>query len=873
MSLPALSAIAAVPRTDLDVNRRAYDIGRLEERLAAARSRLPAEPDRPRSASFTASAQIIDMTSPRDQARVRKATANRAAQWESEAWRYFDDLPEIKAGARFKARTMSKLGLYPAVIVDPDSDPVSLDTPIDDAGTPVIEDLAVIQACNQALTRLGSGKGGISSILERWGGNGFVTGQGYLIGYADPTNLVTGETFGFYSTDELRINDRGRWAIAESPDAKPDEWVVLPETDTVVVRIWNQHYRYSQMPDSSVRGVLDLCENLLFLQNMGLGTAMARMNAGILFLPTGMLKNKQPVDGDGTHGESLRDPVVQDILDHIMTPIGNPRSAAVAAPVIITADPDDIEKVKHLSFSREFDAIADAREKDLIIRLANGVDLPAEVLLGMAASNHWSAWLIDDQTFRSYIQPDVNEFVNAVTMGYYQPALLAAGMAPDLVRRMCLWYDRTDLVGDPDEGDRVFKAVEAGLVGDQPARRRLGFSEAEAPTDEDIARRVLLHGRAPAAADVAADVAVTDATGPGAIPATDPNAQQADVITAAAARDRRKKLAAMSARWTARDAAVMNRTLGQADTAMSRALDRAGAKLRTMAAKAGPSLAASLDGVRNREVAARLGEHVVTASLDVGTDTLLEGSFDELAYRYRIQLARAQAATLNDLRDLGLDESDCEEVAAQQEDDRNKAAALLLAGLLALASKRLFATNVTAEPANMIGEIDAHLSVPASLVRYTNSVAGGAPADATQTPGGAVLVPAPGTPGGPASRPGKGMATTPTGGSSAPSATDGREPAGGVTGGPTVSEPLTKLGIVTNAFVWVYGDPSDRTRNFEPHAELDGVEFADWTSPEIANTDSWPEFGYFFPGDHDGCLCDVERVLADDGQSDTGDEG
>ena len=78
---------------------------------------------------------------------------------------------------------------------------------------------------------------------------------------------------------------------------------------------------------------------------------------------------------------------------------------------------------------------------------------------------------------------------------------------------------------------------------------------------------------------------------------------------------------------------------------------------------------------------------------------------------------------------------------------------------------------------------------------------------------------------------------------------------GGVATGSTIGGMLTTAGAVTNEYEWVHG-PSGKP--FEPHEELDGVEFSSFTDPALANPDpSFPKNNYFLPGDHIGCLCDV----------------
>lgn len=811
----------AAPTDGADtISARAYDLGRKEGRIAEARSINSREGAK--TASFTAAARVIDLHSESEQARIKKLSgASGVERWQNEAWGYYDALGELKYGARFKGRSLSKVRLVPAIQLGPDSNPIPLadleNLREENASIPVVG-ADTIRQCEDAMTRLAAGQGH-GGLLNRWGENGFVVGEGYLVGYRDDTS-TTGETFIMASTDELRVDDRGRWCLVGDPDEKPGDWVRLDD-NSIMVRIWNRHARYANLADSSVRGVLDVCEQLLLLSNEQLGAGMSRMNNGIVIFPNTMVKNRRAPEGDATDGEAQRDPVIEDIQNHIITPIGNPRSAAAAAPFIMTGDPDDVDKVKHLKFDRAFDKIADERIDKLIIRMANGVDLPAAILTGLADVNHWTGWLIDDMTFRAHIQPDTIEFCGALTSGYYQPLLLAGGVDPALVRQLVIWYDATDLVGDPDEQDRAFKAVEMGLLGDSPARRRLGYGEEERPTEEDIARRVILKGRVQEqvnAADLPAGVTESEpaAIAPGSTTPT-VEGEGAPGAVAAAGTPSRRRLDALSRSWAKKDQALRNRLLAQADAAMLRTLDRAGARLRTKAIKASAAHADLVGHAANRDVAALLGPGVVTASLGISTEELLDGSFDDLVARFRAQTARVQATILADLEDLGLDEEASALLAARQAEDRDRGATALSLAMVGLATSRLFSPSPNAPP---VGEHDTNLTVPFGLLRSALSTAGGA--TGTPTAGGAFRSPI------------------------------DDSISGEVAMGDSTVEALDALGYSIPAWSWETGAP---TRPFEPHQALDGTEFSDWDADELINDEGWPDFTHYFPGDHDGCEC------------------
>ncbi len=94
----------------------------------------------------------------------------------------------------------------------------------------------------------------------------------------------------------------------------------------------------------------------------------------------------------------------------------------------------------------------------------------------------------------------------------------------------------------------------------------------------------------------------------------------------------------------------------------------------------------------------------------------------------------------------------------------------------------------------------------------------------------------------------------------------GDAPLVGLTTGPAVQETLTGEGLSIETYTWVHGfTPSP----FEPHVNLDGVEFANWTDDILTNEDEFPDVEFFAPGDHDGCSCDFTVNWGNGGVSET----
>lgn len=788
--------------------------------------------------AFTAASRVLDPTDRGDVAAVKK----RRAAWQAEAWNYYDELGEVKYGANFYGKALRKVRVFPAIRLDPDEEPVPLDEVADVQGEPLVGPEAhgvrvpdnfdqLLASATDALTRLDEGaEGGIAALQARWVINRFVAGEAWLTITTRP-DLDGAEWVGVLSTDEL-VNADNRLYVKLDPDWKPDQFIPL---DGFLARYWTQHARWSERADSPLRGVLDVCETLWLMTAEVRGTAGSRLNNGILLFPDSMFADPAEADdvdlydaGDGRTDsfDAGRSPTVEDLLTHFEAGIRDPRAASVVSPFVMTADPEDIAAVKHLVLDRPHDAQAAKDRDDLLRRLANGVDLPVEVLLGVADVNHWTAWQIDRSTFSAHIEPAVLDWCEFLAAAYWRPALIAQGY--DLSTfPLTLWYDDTALVQKPDQTDLAWGAHDRLIISDTAARRMVGIPDEAAPDPEEAARRntpnvLPLDGDEPPTGE-------STPQGPPPVPG-----EPAEPVTAAAPR-----VAQIGRVLAAIDSSLLARLTVAADAAVARALERAGARARTKATRASAAHADLLTAVPNPLVASTLGPSLL-AALDAPTDWLLAGALDDFQARYDQWVARAQGLARDQLADLVDDDAVIADLQAEQDEHRAAGWVWLAAALTALLTARVFDPSPKVEP----GEFDATLVVPAGLLREALVIAGGDAAPATVTP------------------------------SSVLSSTTGT-PVGGVGTGPDVEEVLLTVGFARRGYEWVYGDPGSRTTPFEPHADLDGVQFTGWDDPVLANTGEWPPEAFYYPGDHLWCQCSFVPIYADgeEGEPETAVDG
>ena len=458
------------------------------------------------SASFsaprplTAAAAQVNLNDKGEAERFKSRRTGAQDAWQHEAWEYYDAIGEIKYAFNLVASVVSRIRLYAAVVDDPSEAP----KPVRNAEG---DNARLASAAERAIVRLDSAYGGQAGLLRDAALNLSVTGECYLVQI--PERLGTGipESWDIRSVDELQIDNRGAYMITPRGDVssgsgqKNAASIPLPK-NAFVGRIWKAHPRYTDESDSSMRGVLDLCAELLLLNRTFRATARSRLNAGALYLPDGLSVAASPdpdypYDDDSDLNqdftpEEAADEFEDQLIDAMTTPIRDEDSASAVVPLIIRGPAELGEKIKQFKFERSFDESLVARADRVLDRIMQGIDVPKDVVTGLANVKYSNALQIDESLYKAHIEPLMLLIVDALTVVYLRPYLLANGFDPIDVERVCVWFDpsqvatRNDRAADADAGfDRM-------AVSFDTWRRTHGFTDADAPNPTEVALRLLL---------------------------------------------------------------------------------------------------------------------------------------------------------------------------------------------------------------------------------------------------------------------------------------------------------------------------------------------------------------------------------------------
>lgn len=802
---------------------------------------------------LVASGRRVDLsattTGPQGKKRIRP--------WQEDAWAYRDSIGEIRYAMGFLKYACSKVRLIAAVTSADGQDPVPLDESDISPGAK--------SAAADALARLSGGTFQYGDMLATYAENLEVPGECYLVG-----REVDGvEEWGIFSIDELRRVDGG-WRIVTSVNDRDGE--LLNSATSYVSRLWTPHPRWRTQPDSPMRALLEPCEELQLVSAMIRRASRSRLaSAGILGVPNEIDFSGSSEDTDDPDA----DPFQQMLQRSMLASIGDETDPAALIPIVIRAAGDHIDKIKWIQLSGLVDPQLITRQEKALGRIGTGLDVPPELITGMADVNHWTAWQVDDSTFENHIEPLVIRMVDGLTAGYLRPMLLTPeyGVDPETAGRIITWFDPSDLVVKPNRGADALTGHNANVLSDVTLAEALGFDpEHDMPDNDELARRVgldrsrfdaplsevlLRYLVLPNLPAVDHDVAAPPLPGtpagtggdtnpadvaPGPPAADGPVAASEAVAASAAPASAPGPVLRAYPRDSKRLANIDRQLRGQLtagmDQALSRAIERASNRIRTQANR-DASARATVASVTTRQLPGTLGRPLV-AALGLDDSTLMDGAWTHVTKQWSDIIGPAQTAAVKTAAKIaGVDPTDPKTakaltaLTARLEQHSGDAIAWLTKSLDAYALGLLY--NPALDDAAILakaGENPGRIGRLTTLARAALAIAGGQ----TATSAG---VTDDGTPVEPGSQ------------------------VAGLATGDVIDGFLTDSGTEVIGYEWVYGIS---TNSFQPHLDLDGVQFAQFGDDALANPDGWPA-DTCAPGDHAGCNCDADPVYADGSNS------
>lgn len=794
--------------------------------------------------------------------------------------------PELKAAILRMSNQLSKVRIFAATPnpEDPSGDPIE----VDDKKSPIPANWAALAQAEVA--RLRAPLGGQPEIIRTYHQNADLVGECFLVGESTAPDPAipndADETWQIYSIRECRAEKNGQnpdtglpmytWKIYSSPNDQQGR-KLDPERSTVI-RLWTRGPEWSMVADSPMTGLLLLCEVLNACTQLQASDAYSKMNAGVLLVANEMgYGDDSQVDDEGdpeaTEPDDDSDPLLDAIDAAISEPIEDPLSSSAHTPTIVRGPMETIKTdvFRHLTFDRKSIENLDARIEGVVMRMARGLNVPVESVTGLMRTTFSNAIQLDKDEWEKYGEPRMGGFVEGLAFGFLRPNLLDAACPPEVAQQITVWYDYSALIpdNDPESLAAATALYTANELSGEAYRRALGHTEDDAPKPIERAMRIIAASTAAPPELFAAMIEALDpALKPVALPANgDQTAagmatMQMQAMLNVLARVAQQPAVAASGgvpprvrvpstqtpaaqlattgrtdigdRLASIDQALRSRVLTAADMAMGRALDRAGNRLRSATQKNTELRTLIPNGTPGRAVASLLGRAIVASASPAD---MFDGAWSELEQQFRDWAAVAGSDALDAVNQLsaGLPTALRDQLKLRQADDVDTAWQWMANALQSVAEARLFDPDPALPE---LGELDVASTVPAGLIRRAMSIAGGRNDLAVNVDGDVTKAGAWVTIGGP----------TP----------------GGIGTGTLVGEAVQSAGGQVEGYEWDYGDAL-RLNSFEPHEDLDGVQFVNFDDAQLANSYGFPDVEFFFPGDHGGCGCDFVPIIIDTG--------
>lgn len=396
---------------------------------------------------------------------------------------------------------------------------------------------------------------------------GWTTGTVRLV----TTNLyVAGEFFYVYLEK--------KWHIISV--IHPDMNDIFKRAEYVVRGLWPSPIHPTQ-PDAPLFGVLSILSDMDWLGRMSRAQSASRVGMrGILGTADGL-----NFEGGGDFWQQFDDAINAKMSDPTnVAPIHLRGAKELVEP---QASGRGMGGLSWVVPDFPYDARIESRMEAMIHRLAYGLPIPPEILLGLSAQSRATAFQVEENSYRAHIEP---------------PANIVAQIATDVLNTL---FEDVEILVKPDPTLLLAKrstvqdakdAYDRGEISGDYLREVLGIPSTAAPSDEERAARQQ-------------DIIGRNQDQGGHSPTTETPRQRA-------ARADRQDPSGAPADQKSLDETVLAEWRGRIDVATFRARDRLGAKARTH--KALRDVLPS--DLANHDVPAHLGLSALeSAGLDVAS--------------------------------------------------------------------------------------------------------------------------------------------------------------------------------------------------------------------------------------------------------------
>lgn len=452
---------------------------------------------------FTASARPVDLKKTTE-IELLKKRMDSARKWQSSAFDYVEWIGELSFAADMVANTISKIRLFAGYRTAEDTAPAKITDLPDKDVSPELK-----QAAMETVRLLGTGEGGVSGLLRAAALNIFISGECFLTREPAPgDSFYQHDVWRVRSVEEVVIRDGGSHSkqvfIREDRHDPVEAEIHLGAYGTAFLgRIWKCSPRYSGEAISSLKPQLENCDMLLLYDRTKRGVARSKLNSGLLFMPDsisaagssddGELEPEDLEDGEMAPAAADKtDTIEEQLLNAWIEPIYDETAPSSVAPPIVRGPTEAGKAIRHVSFARAFDPEIRADAKETRERILLGIDLPKEVVAGLTDSKYANALVVEDNFYKSHIEPLIIMLVDSFTKLLMVGTLRSMGFPEEEIERVVVWFDPSPVSTKPDKATAATTGYELETISAEAWRRSNGFSETDKPDGLERLQRLAI---------------------------------------------------------------------------------------------------------------------------------------------------------------------------------------------------------------------------------------------------------------------------------------------------------------------------------------------------------------------------------------------
>lgn len=415
----------------------------------------------------TFSAQQLDL---RQINNIRKLQVikSRTVADTTRAWDWYDSIPELHYGINHAAYVAGHASFHPKKVVNGEP-------------TGEVKNRTLISLYDEIWSPHGGQRGFIEQFFRLM----------KLKAHAHLIRIPTGG-YDFVSDDELTFEE-GRIRRFTLPvtsnmsQAERDSFAIDVAPDDYLGRVWRPHPRWLEIPDSPMKALDPICEQLDLMTKGVRARLMSRIAmAGILYVPNEISDVvATPYSGNETFS---RDRVINQIVGSYMANVADHENAIATMPFILRGPAALSESLRFIITDRDIVEVDMKLRDEAAGRMLQGLDIQPSVVEGNGDSNHWSAWADRDEELRSQITPDLEMLSFTLDVLLINPLAVERGVPQRVIDESRTVPDLSGATARPNLAEDARSGFDRFAVSGDGVRKSSGVPEEFAPTEEEQAR-------------------------------------------------------------------------------------------------------------------------------------------------------------------------------------------------------------------------------------------------------------------------------------------------------------------------------------------------------------------------------------------------